>query len=70
MREEEEMKITIDGTANEIADLVLAVQGQLGGNIKTVETYSYSDSPIELLGESINSVLRGNSRDTNEEKSS
>lgn len=64
------MKVTLEGTAKEIADLVLAVQGQHKGKDQIVETYLYGDSPKALLKESLNSVLRESTRDTNEEKSS
>lgn len=61
------MQLKLEGTPKEIADLVLAVQGQQKEETKAVETCLY---PTELLRESISSVLRERNRDTNEEKSS
>ena len=55
------MKITIEAESKEIADLVLAVQGQL----KMLEL----SSPKDLLTNSINSVLHEKSHDTIEGKS-
>ena len=54
------MEITIEADSKEIADLVLAVQGQL----KMLEL----SSPKDMITNSINAVLREKSHDTSEEK--
>lgn len=54
------MKITIEAESKEIADLVLAVQGQP----KKEELFSLKD----LLTNSVNAVLHEKSHDTSEEK--